>query len=105
MIFHLVPADLWPESGDYEPESLGREGFVHFSAREQVLGTANRFYRGRRDLLLLAVDPGRLTAELRWEEGEPGQLFPHLYGAVDRCAVDAVTPMPCDPNGDFSSLP
>ncbi len=39
--------------------------------------------------MLLAVDPRRLTARLRWEAPHPGseERFPHLYGPLEVSAV------------------
>ena len=87
------------------PDSLASEGFIHLSTREQVLWVAGRFYRGQAGLLLLAVDPARLVAELRYEEAEPGQHFPHLYGALNLDAIVEVYPFPPGPDGSFTLPP
>ena len=60
-----------------------RDGFIHLSARHQVAGTLAKYFAGQRDLVLLAVDPDRLGAGLRWEKSRGGELFPHLYGPLD----------------------
>ena len=60
-----------------------RDGFIHLSAGHQVAGTLAKYFAGQRDLVLLAVDPGRLGERLRWEESRGGELFPHLYGPLD----------------------
>ncbi len=39
------------------------------------------------DLLLLKIDPNKLKAPLKLEEGQPGELFPHLYGELNLDAV------------------
>lgn len=62
---------------------------MHLSLRAQVPGTLARFFAGRDDVVLLRIDPARLTAEVRFEEGEPGELFPHLYGPLPVEAVVA----------------
>jgi uncharacterized protein (DUF952 family) len=131
VICHLVGRDEWVAAGygaaGYRPASLDTEGFIHFSAPEQVAGTANRFYTGREDLLLVVVDPSKLTAELRWEppagsspdpapDSDPrsgsghrdrrdGELFPHLYGPIDAGAVVAVHSFIPSRNGEFSTWP
>ena len=94
MIFHLTTLDKWEQAvldGDYRPESLIAEGFIHLSTEAQVQTTANLYYSGK-TLLLLAVDPAQLTAELRFEapagSGKRDDLFPHLYGPLN---LDAVT--------------
>ena len=60
-----------------------RDGFIHLSAGHQVAGTLAKYFAGQRDLVLLAVDPDRLGAGLRWEKSRGGELFPHLYGPLD----------------------
>ncbi len=95
MIFHLVDAASWAkalEKGEYRPASVDLEGFVHLSTQAQVAATANRFFKGRSDLLLLHVDDAQLGAALRFEEGEPGELFPHFYGPLPLTAVTKVEP-------------
>ncbi|WP_018502176.1 DUF952 domain-containing protein [Parafrankia discariae] len=111
MICHLVSQADWSAGPDgYRPPSLDTEGFIHFSTPEQLLETANLYYRGRSDLLLLVVDPDRLTAPLRWEPAagpadRGGALFPHLYGTIDPAAVRAVAPFPPAPDGSFTAMP
>jgi uncharacterized protein (DUF952 family) len=72
------------------------EAFVHLSRPEQLHTPANLFYAGRQDLIVLAVDPDRLTAEVKVEGG-----FPHLYGPLLADAVFDVLPFPADDDGSF----
>jgi len=112
-ILHLTSKTSWfaaAKDGQYAPDSLSAEGFIHCSTVSQIVGVANTFYRGQRGLVLLVVDPSRLTAELKWEppaEPEPthareGELFPHLYGPLKADAVVKVIPFEPEPNGLFS---
>ena len=94
-ILHLAHAATWAEAqrlGSYAPPSLEREGFIHLCTEAQLSGVVERFYRTQRDMILLTIDPNRLQAELRYEEGEPGEAFPHLYGPLNLDAVIAVQP-------------
>lgn len=103
-IFHITPAADWEAAraaGSYAADSLASEGFIHFSTRRQVLAVAERFYGGRAGLVLLEADPARLAAELRYEESEPGERFPHLYGPLNLDAVVSVHPFPPEPDGTF----
>jgi uncharacterized protein (DUF952 family) len=65
-----------------------RDGFIHLSAEDQVTGTLERHFRDRADLVILAVDPARLSEDmLKWEASRGGALFPHLYGPLPVSAV------------------
>jgi uncharacterized protein (DUF952 family)/GNAT superfamily N-acetyltransferase len=70
--------------------------FLHLSHPEQVHLPAERLFPGRRDLVLLVVDPARLTDPVVEEPGVPGDptgmRFPHLYGPLPTAAVVAVVP-------------
>ena len=55
------------------------DGFIHFSTPAQVAETASRHFARESDLVLVAVDPDRLGAALKWEPSRGGALFPHLY--------------------------
>jgi uncharacterized protein (DUF952 family) len=109
-IYHIATAADWAraqEAGQYTTSTLGRtlaeEGFIHASTAEQVAPVANLFYRGRPDLVLLVVDPGRVRAEIRFEP-VPGfdQPFPHIYGPLNTDAVVATRPLEPGAGGQFS---
>ncbi|SFF42442.1 Protein of unknown function [Mycobacterium sp. 455mf] len=84
------------------------QGFVHLSAPEQVHLPANRLYSGRGDLVLLHIDPAKLTDPVRWEPGVPtdpeAMLFPHLYGPLPVDAVMTTTVYEPDDQGRFAPL-
>lgn len=108
MIYHITSNAAWRAAraaGSYAADSLATEGFIHFSTRDQALRVANALFQGRRDLVLLAVDPARLSAEVRYEESLPGEHFPHLYGPLNLDAVVAVYPFPPRPDGSFDWPP
>jgi uncharacterized protein (DUF952 family) len=98
-IFHLIARDEWARwqgKAAYAAPSLASEGFIHFSMLEQVAATANRYYVGRSDILLLLIDADKVTAPLRYEApiGKPErshERFPHVYGELNLDAVVQVT--------------
>lgn len=90
MIFHITENTAWQAAqveGAYRADSLETEGFIHFSNEDQVVASANRFYQGKTGLVLLSVDPSRLTSELRYEDTVNHGTFPHLYGPLNVEAV------------------
>lgn len=108
MIYHIAAHADWKAAqaaGVYTVASLAQEGFIHCSTKVQVLGTAARFFAGRQDLVLLEIDPARLTAELRYEEGEPEVLFPHIYGLLTLDAVIAAHTFAPGQDGAFRLPP
>ncbi len=114
MIFHLAGRAEWEAAraaGSYAPASLDREGFIHCSTRAQLAATANAWFRGRRDLIVLRIDEARLDAPLRYEapkapgDARAAERFPHLYGPLRPDAVIEVVEFPCDANGAFELPP
>ena len=96
VLVHLIEPAAWRAAlaeGAVRPAG-GR--FVHLSTPEQVHLPAERLFPGRRDLVLLVVDPARLTDPVRYEPGHPddptGLRFPHLYGPLPTTVVVAVVP-------------
>ncbi len=105
MIFHITPRSHWQQAqqvGEYRAASLETEGFIHCSKAEQVVWVANQFYRGVADLVLLQIDPAKLTAELRYDVIETGEQFPHLYGALNLDAVVQTIEFAPQADGTFS---
>ncbi|CAD5946591.1 DUF952 domain-containing protein [Streptomyces cyaneofuscatus] len=103
-LLHLAEAPLWEAArgtGTYEMSTRGRtlqeEGFIHLSLPHQLPSVARMLYgdgdggeggADGHDLVVLVVDPARLTAPVRYEAMKPGgEEFPHLYGPLP---VDAV---------------
>ncbi len=100
-LFHITTRAAWEaaqSAGEYRAPSLLSEGFIHLSKDRQWLGAANRFFRGQRDLLLLALRADRLRAPVKLERAD-GDDFPHLYGALNLDAVIEVFELPVDPAG------
>lgn len=105
-IYHITTQKQWEEAssiGVYSADTLSTEGFIHCSNQKQVIGTANRFYSGRSDLVLLEIDPRKLKPEIKMEGVPGGELFPHLYGELDTAAVVRVLPFQPDAEGIFQS--
>jgi len=101
MIAIIASRASWLEAGPrgvFVTESLAGEGFIHAS----VVGSATKHFAGRRDLVLLCIDPARVRAEIRYEGRAGGAQYPHIYGPLNLDAVTAVLDLPADPSGGFS---
>jgi uncharacterized protein (DUF952 family) len=58
------------------------DGFIHFSGEEQVNGTLKKYYLNQKELILLKVETLKLE-HLIWEQASDGNMFPHLYSALE----------------------
>ena len=103
VVYKIVATDEWLEAeaaGVFEGASVDRaDGFIHFSTAEQAPDTAAKWFAGRDDLTLAAVDADALGGDLRWEPSRGEALFPHLYAALPMSAVVWSRPLPLGPDG------
>ncbi len=100
-IYKILPFTEWRRAkadGAFAGSRVDLEdGYIHFSTAAQVRETAAKHFAGQGDLVLLAVDADRLPPDaLRWEPSRGGQLFPHLYQALDTAWVLRAEPLPLE---------
>lgn len=88
-LFHLAEPRAWAAATDeYAPASVEVEGFIHCSTGDQLSRTARQLYIDRNDLVLLTIDPGPISGDVRYEDlYDTGEEFPHIYGSVPTSAV------------------
>ena len=91
LIYKVLRSSEWAQAQALRvftgsPDDL-RDGFIHFSTREQLKETIARHFRGERELVVLEVDADALGDKLRWEPSRGGALFPHLYGELPLAAI------------------
>ncbi len=106
VIYHMAPRAMWEAQRDqshFAPPSLTVEGFIHCTAEpEKLLQVANRFYREMPGpFIIVCIAPQRLDAALRWELAD-GHSFPHIYGPLNREAVNRILPFPRQADHSFS---
>jgi release factor glutamine methyltransferase len=102
-IIHLCQEKEWQDAqglGIYKNKSLDHEGFIHCSQPHQILQVANRFYQGIPELILLWIDPEKITSDIRWEAADSA-LYPHIYGPINLDAVSSVTNFNSDDDGIY----
>ena len=103
IIFHICRRDEWYsaiERGMYCGSSQDKkDGYIHFSASNQVIESAAKHRAGQKGLVLLTVDGELLEPSLKWEAARDAELFPHLYGDLPINAVLRAEELPLGPDG------
>ena len=105
IIFHIAQDPNWQQAQlnkIYQTENLKSAGFIHCSTKQQLVQVANRFFAGQTELILLCIDSELVQPQIKYEESEPNQLFPHIYGALNLDAVVKVMTWKADLDGKFS---
>jgi uncharacterized protein (DUF952 family) len=105
--FHLVPAEIWESQAEldhYRPEAFEREGFIHCTdGEERLIETGNRHCAGDpRPYLAVSIKRDALTSPVIYED--PNEVFPHIYGPLNREAVVSVRRIVRDENGVFLAI-
>ena len=104
LTYHLVSADTWAEADPdrpYEAASLATEGFIHCTdGMDELVATANRHYDADpRPFLILTVDLDEAGSQ--WRIDDPGQIYPHVFGSIDRRAILRAIAAPRGGGGEF----
>jgi uncharacterized protein (DUF952 family) len=110
VVYKIVSTEEWNKAkiaGLFTGAPIDRaDGFIHFSTAAQAPETASKWFAGRDDLTLAAIDAEALGGDLRWEPSRGGALFPHLYAVLPMSAVVWSRPLPLGSDGRhcFGSL-
>jgi len=103
IIFHITQSQQWEEAKQlqfYRGDTLDSEGFIHCSTLPQVVKSANKFFVGKKGLLLLWIDSGKVQSEIKYEDAA-GDSFPHIYGPLNVDAVLKVIEFESGADGKF----
>ena len=102
-IYKIVAADLWraaEDNGVFTGAGIDlSDGFIHLSTAAQARRTAELYFSGQDNLVLVAADSTRLGDALKYEPSRNGDLFPHLYAPLPLTAVLSVRPLPVGTDG------
>jgi uncharacterized protein (DUF952 family) len=105
LIYHICTRQAWQfaqEMGYYSADSMAIEGFIHASLAKQVAPSANLFFKGQTNLIVLWIAKNRLTSTLVFENTTGGSdLFPHIYGTINLEAVEKISDLKADEDGLF----
>ena len=104
-IYKILAAAEWAAAtaaGAFKGAAIDlSDGYIHFSAADQVAETARKWFQGRDDLVLVAVRAEDLGAALKWEVSRGGAPFPHLYAELPTRLAVSARPLQRDPQGEF----
>lgn len=90
IIYHVVLPETWEKFENekfYETDSLASEGFIHCSFAEQIDGVLQRYYKNAAKVLILSIETEKLMSELVNESSTGGEIYPHIYGEINRDAI------------------
>ena len=103
MILHISTAEQLQNSDTfYKCESLITEGFIHCSEPDQVVEVADNIFKGQSGLILLVIDPQKVTAPIKYEDAGNGKVYPHIYGPLNLDALIKLVPFEPLAGGRFS---
>lgn len=85
LIYKICSDEIWQRSkqtGKFigMPVDIA-DGFIHFSTKDQLNETFQKFFKGQKSLVLLTLESEEFDQSLiKWEKSRNNDLFPHLYG-------------------------
>ena len=96
LIYHIVLPDAWAafDTGLYEARSLETEGFIHCSFAEQLDAVVERYYSEAPSIIVLQIETDRLISSMIKEPSTNNEIYPHIYGPVNRGAIVSATERP-----------
>jgi uncharacterized protein (DUF952 family) len=108
LAYHGTPKKYYEAldlSKPYVPEAFEREGFIHTTeGREAVPIVLTMHYKSSREpWVVLYIDQDRVTSPIRYDD--PAEVFPHIYGPLNRDAIVAVSDIGRAADGTFLKPP
>jgi uncharacterized protein (DUF952 family) len=96
-IYHLISRQGLDAQSDSEfilDDANLAGGFIHCCTAEQLPGVIARYFLGdNSNLMVVELNPDALSEELLWEPATDSDgLFPHIYGPINRDAINGVHP-------------
>jgi uncharacterized protein (DUF952 family) len=92
LIYHIVLPEVW-EAFDtelYRHSSLVTEGFIHCSFESQLDGVLQRYYSNADTVVILEIESDRLMSRMIREPSTGSEVYPHVYGPINRNAIVSV---------------
>ncbi len=89
LIYHIVLPEAWAAfTGDlYRAASLDSEGFIHCSFADQLDSVLQRYYEDVERVMLIEIESDRLMSRMIKEPSTNNEIYPHIYGPINRDAI------------------
>lgn len=89
--FKILTAQQWADFArdgifDGAPIDIA-DGYIHLSTAEQLAETLARHFSGQTGLVIAEIDLTPYGDAVKWEQSRGGQLFPHIYSALNLVSV------------------
>jgi len=96
IVYHIVLPEDWAafDTDLYRAKSLETEGFIHCSFAEQLDGVIERYYVGVDEIVILEIETDALMSRLVKEPSTNDEIYPHIYGPINRAAIVRVLSEP-----------
>ena len=93
LIYHIVLPDIWAafDTELYKHASLDAEGFIHCSFADQLDAVIERYYSGESSVVVLEIESEKLMSRMIKEPSTNNEIYPHIYGPINRDAIVSVT--------------
>ena len=91
IIYHIVLPEVWDvfDTDLYRTASLETEGFIHCSFAHQLEHVIKRYYSGAESIVVLEIETERLMSRVVNEPSTGNEIYPHIYGPINRDAIIA----------------
>ena len=86
-VYKVFSKDEWDHANlnkFYTGSEIDNEdGFIHFSTKEQLGEAVEKYFQGKKDLLIISFSTEKIQDNLKWEVSRNCGLFPHHYGNLE----------------------
>ncbi len=89
IVYHIVLPEIWDafDTQLYRAASLETEGFIHCSFAHQLDAAIKRYYSGAKDIIVVEIETDRLMSRVLAEPSTGNEIYPHIYGPINRDAI------------------
>jgi uncharacterized protein (DUF952 family) len=91
IIYHIATKAEWFKNLQlpyYTHHSLEKEGFIHCCYDNQIDFIIDHYFKHEKEVFIIGLKTSMLDVLVKEEASSNGQSFPHIYGTINRSAID-----------------